>query len=93
MTGEGAKLMRALRNFTLDLHTNDGYTEVIPPTLINEPSLYGLGKIPFFQEDMYKTDENLYLTATEEFPITAMFSNEILDIKSLPLRYTGSNCS
>jgi len=91
LTGNGSKLMRALRDFTLDLHSKDGYIEVTPPTLIKEELLYGLGKIPFFVEDMYKTYDNLFLTATEEFPITAMFANEVLDVNSLPLKYTGSN--
>jgi seryl-tRNA synthetase len=66
---------------------------MLPPTLINENALYGLGKIPFFVEDMYKTWDNLYLTATEEFALTAMHQNEILDFKKLPLKYTASTTS
>jgi len=93
LTGFGAKLLRALRNFTLDLAVNDGYVETLQPTLIKEELLYGLGKIPFFQEDMYQTDDKLYLTATEEFPITAMYANEVLDINKLPIKVTSSNCN
>jgi len=93
LKGLGAKLMRAIRDFTLDTHTKDGYIELLPPTLINEQSLYGLGKIPFFSEDMYKTWDNLYLTATEEFALTAMHQNEVLDSKKLPLLYTSSTQS
>jgi seryl-tRNA synthetase len=93
MKGDGARLMRALRNYTLDLHISNGYCEILPPLLLNEEVLYGLGKIPFFEEDMYKTNDGQFLSATEEFPITAMYSNEIIDINKLPLKLTGASTS
>jgi seryl-tRNA synthetase len=90
LKGNGSKLLRALRDFTLDLAEQNGYVEIQPPMLIKEELLYGLGKIPFFQEDMYATADKTYLPATEEFAITAMHANETLLATNLPLKYTGS---
>jgi seryl-tRNA synthetase len=92
MIGDGARLMRALKNFTLDLHISDGYNEVNPPLLINENIIYGLGKKGFTTE-MYQTLEGQYLSATEEFPITGMYANEVIDNINLPLRLTGGSNS
>jgi seryl-tRNA synthetase len=93
-TGDGARLLRALRNFTLDLHINEaGYSEVLPPILLNAEPLYGLGKLPLFEEDMYQTTDRQFLAGTEEHPITAMYMNETLDASALPIKLTSSATS
>ncbi len=81
MTGAGARLERALINFMLDLHTREhGYSEVVPPFIINTESLIGTGQLPKFEDDLFKlTDERgLYLCPTAEVPVTNYFANEII---------------
>src|SRR5437762_1860610 len=71
LTGLGARLERALLNFMLDLHIEQGYTEIFPPFLVNEASMIGTGQIPKFAEDMYRlADDDLYLNPTGEVPVT-----------------------
>ena len=92
LIGAGAKLARALINFMLDLHTGEhGYTEVEPPFLVNADSLRGTGNLPKFEQDLFKIagDWNLYLIPTAEVPLTNLHRSEILDGRTLPIRYTA----
>jgi seryl-tRNA synthetase len=86
--GLGAKLERALINFMLDVHTREhGYTEVLPPFLVNSPSLYGTGQLPKFKEDLFKCEErDLWLIPTAEVPVTNIYRDETLDESALPVR-------
>ena len=89
---DGAKLARALINFMLDLHGREhGYTEVEPPFLVNSASLTGTGNLPKFEQDLFKIagDWDLYLVPTAEVPLTNLYRGEILDGRTLPLRYTA----
>jgi seryl-tRNA synthetase len=89
---DGARLARALINFMLDLHTGThGYTEVEPPFLVNSTSLIGTGNLPKFEQDLFKIagDWDLYLVPTAEVPLTNLYRGEILDGRTLPLRYTA----
>jgi seryl-tRNA synthetase len=89
---DGARLARALINFMLDLHTRDhGYTEVEPPFLANSASLTGTGNLPKFEQDLFKIagDWDLFLVPTAEVPLTNLYRGEILDGRTLPLRYTA----
>jgi seryl-tRNA synthetase len=89
----GAKLERALMNFMLDLHTREhGYTEVLPPYLVNAESMYGTGQLPKFEEDLFKVPHNersLYLIPTAEVPVTNIFRDEILEGSRLPVSLTA----
>ncbi len=85
----GAKLERALMNFMLDLHTREhGYTEVLPPFMVNADSMYGTGQLPKFEADLFKVphgDNNLYLIPTAEVPVTNLYRDETLDGARLPI--------
>jgi seryl-tRNA synthetase len=85
--GLGAKLERALVNFMLDTHTREhGYTEVLPPFLINSASLYGTGQLPKFAEDLFKCEgHDLWLAPTAEVPVTNLFRDETLAFDDLPI--------
>ncbi len=84
--GAAAKLERALINFMLDLHTQEnGYTEILPPFMVNEKALIGTGQLPKFEEDMFKTTAGYYLISTAEIPLTNLFQNEILKEEELPI--------
>ena len=87
--GAGAKLERALINFMLDLHTREhGYTEVLPPFVVNSASLYGTGQLPKFAEDLFKLENTDYwLIPTAEVPVTNLFRDEVLIADNLPIRY------
>jgi seryl-tRNA synthetase len=89
--GNGARLVRALVGFMLEMHTGKhGYTEIWPPSLSNEESMTGTGQLPKLEEDMYRCDvDNLFLIPTAEVPLTNLHRGEILDGASLPLRYTA----
>jgi seryl-tRNA synthetase len=92
LMGQGARLARALINLMLDLHTREhGYTEVEPPFMANSASLTGTGNLPKFEQDLFKIagDWDLYLVPTAEVPLTNLHRGEILDGRSLPLRYTA----
>jgi seryl-tRNA synthetase len=92
LAGKGARLARALINFMLDLHTKEhGYTEIEPPFMANTASLTGTGNLPKFEADLFKIggDWDLYLVPTAEVPLTNMHRGEILDRRSLPIRYTA----
>jgi seryl-tRNA synthetase len=87
--GAGARLERALINFMLDLHTREaGYTEMLPPFLVNADSAYGTGQLPKFEEDLFRT-RDLYLIPTAEVPVTNFHRDEILDFQSLPRKYAA----
>ncbi len=92
LLGAGARLARALIEFMLDLHTREhGYTEVEPPFLVNAASLIGTGNLPKFEQDLFKIagDWDLFLVPTAEVPLTNLHRGEILDGRTLPLRYTA----
>ncbi len=92
LVGAGARLARALINFMLDLHTREhGYTEVEPPFMVNTASLTGTGNLPKFEADLFKIggEWDLYLVPTAEVPLTNMHRGEILDGRTLPIRYTA----
>ena len=92
LLGAGARLSRALIDFMLDLHTRQhGYREVEPPFLVNAASLTGTGNLPKFEADLFKIagDWDLYLAPTAEVPLTNMFRGEILDGRTLPLKFTA----
>lgn len=92
LTGAGARLERALINFCLDLQTRrHGYTEVVPPFIVNANALFGTGQLPKFEDDLFKlTDErNLYLIPTAEVPLTNIYAGEILDAGQLPIKMTA----
>jgi seryl-tRNA synthetase len=92
LTGAGARLERALINFCLDLQTKrHGYTEVVPPFIVNANALFGTGQLPKFEDDLFKlTDErNLYLIPTAEVPLTNIYAGEILDAGQLPIKMTA----
>ena len=85
--GLGAKLERALANFMLDVHTGQhGYTEVMPPYVVNSASLFGTGNLPKFGEDLFKLENtDYYLAPTAEVPVTNLYRDEVLDIDRLPI--------
>jgi len=87
--GAGAKLERALINFMLDLHTREhGYTEVLPPFLVNSASLFGTGQLPKFAADLFKCENfDFWLIPTAEVPVTNIYRDETLDGDALPIRY------
>lgn len=88
---KGAKLERALINFMLDYHLDHhGYTELLPPFLVNENSMYGTGQLPKMKEDMYHaTEDNMYLIPTSEVPVTNYHGGEMLKTEDLPIKYTA----
>ena len=89
----GAKLERALANFMLDLHTREhGYTEVLPPFLVNSESLYGTGNLPKFAADLFRVphgEKDLWLIPTAEVPVTNLYRDETLDGARLPISLTA----
>jgi len=89
--GKGAKLERALINFMLDLHTKrHQYTEVFPPFLATEQSMFNTGQLPKMREDMYITDKDgLFLNPTAEVPLTNILSEKVLTPDDLPIKYCG----
>ncbi len=79
--GLGSKLVRALKDFMLDQHTQNGYIEFTPPVLVNSSSLIGTGQLPKFADDLFKVENHdKWLIPTAEVPLTNLFSNEILDL-------------
>jgi seryl-tRNA synthetase len=89
----GAKLERALANFMLDLHTREhGYTEVLPPYLVNSDSMYGTGQLPKFAADLFRVphgEKDLWLIPTAEVPVTNLYRDETLDAGRLPVCLTA----
>jgi len=92
LKGAGARLERALINFMLDVHTTEhGYTETVPPFIVNANALFGTAQLPKFEADLFKlTDERgFYLIPTAEVPVTNYHADEILNASDLPLYYTA----
>ncbi|MGE6740218.1 serine--tRNA ligase [Allorhizobium pseudoryzae] len=90
LTGQLAKLERALGQFMIDLHTTEhGYTEVSSPLMVRDEAMYGTGQLPKFAEDLFKTTDGRWLIPTAEVTLTNLVSQEILDEEKLPLRFTA----
>jgi seryl-tRNA synthetase len=90
LSGALARMERALAAFMLDLHTGEnGYTEVNPPALVRDNAAFGTGQLPKFEEDLFKTTNDLWLIPTAEVPLTNMAADEILDEDALPKRMTA----
>jgi seryl-tRNA synthetase len=89
--GMGSRLVRALVNFMLDLHTQEhGYTEVFPPFLVNAASMVGTGQLPKFADDMFKCEGlDYYMVPTAEVPVTNMYRGEILEGACLPVKHVA----
>jgi len=88
--GLGARLERALINFMLDLHTQRGYEEVLPPFMTNTAATTGTAQLPKFRDELYKCEkDNYYLVPTAEVPVTNLHREEILEEKRLPIYYTA----
>ncbi|HEY6937011.1 MAG TPA: serine--tRNA ligase [Terriglobales bacterium] len=89
----GARMERALANFMLDLHTREhGYTEVLPPYLVNSESMYGTGQLPKFAQDSFRVphgEKDLWLIPTAEVPVTNLYRDEILEAARLPIALTA----
>jgi seryl-tRNA synthetase len=89
-TGQGAKFQRALIQYFLDFNTAAGYTEFIPPFMVNEESAYGTGQLPDKEGQMYHaTEDNYYLIPTAEVPVTNIYRNEIIKESDLPVKMTA----
>jgi seryl-tRNA synthetase len=92
LNGAGARLERALVNFMLDIHTSEhGYTETLPPFMVNRKALFGTNQLPKFEEDLFhiKDEREFALIPTAEVPVTNYYSEEILDAKDLPKYFTA----
>lgn len=88
--GKGAMLERALINFMLDTHKQNGYTEVFMPFLVNRASMEAAEKVPKFEEDMYRTEpDDLFAIPTAEVPIVNIHRDEMINSKDLPVKYCG----
>jgi seryl-tRNA synthetase len=89
--GSGARLERALINFMLDVHTREhGYTETLPPFIVNKTTMTGTGQLPKFEEDLFKLEgTEYYLIPTSEVPVTNIHAGEIIEEANLPLKFTA----
>lgn len=86
--GFGAKLERALINFYLDTHSSRGYTEILPPYMVNRTSMTGTGQLPKFEEDAFKlANDDYFMISTAEIPVTNYYRDEILDGSDLPIKF------
>ena len=85
--GLGARLERAIISFFLNTHTENGYTEVFPPFMVNRASMTGTGQLPKFEEDAFKLTNDYFLIPTAEVPVTNMFRDDILDGSQLPMSF------
>ncbi|HGI4889475.1 TPA: serine--tRNA ligase [Streptococcus agalactiae] len=92
--GLGARLERAIYSFMLDEHAKEGYTEVIPPYMVNHDSMFGTGQYPKFKEDTFElADSPFVLIPTAEVPLTNYYRDEIIDGKELPIYFTAMSPS
>jgi seryl-tRNA synthetase len=92
LNGAGARLERALVTFMLDVHTTEhGYTETLPPYIVNRTSLFGTNQLPKFEDDLFhlKDERGFALIPTAEVPVTNYFAGEILDVKDLPKKFVA----
>ncbi len=88
--GLGSRLERAVINFYLDTHSDNGYTEIFPPYMVNRASLTGTGQLPKFEEDVFKiTNDDYFLIPTAEVPVTNLYRDEILDGDLLPIKHAA----
>lgn len=84
----GARLERAIISYFLDMHTNNGYTEIFPPYMVNRASMTGTGQLPKFEEDAFKVSgTDYFLIPTAEVPVTNLFRGDIIDGQQLPVKY------
>ncbi|MFA5049694.1 MAG: serine--tRNA ligase [Candidatus Micrarchaeia archaeon] len=89
LKGWGARLERAIIQFMLDLQTSNGYREILPPFLVRGEIMQGTGQLPKFSDDLYQTNDDLWLIPTAEVPLTNLYSGEILEEKDLPMKLTA----
>lgn len=90
LKGQLSRLERAIAQFMLDEHTkNFGYTEVSPPFLVNDSSMFGTGQLPKFKDDQFLTTHGLWLIPTAEVSLTNMVANQVVEFKDAPLRFTA----
>src|SRR5262249_47553760 len=92
LNGAGARLERALIDFMLDMHTREhGYTETLPPFIVNASALFGTGQLPKFAQDLFKLEDErgFYLNPTAEVPVTNYYASEILDASQLPMKWAA----
>ena len=88
--GDGAKLERAVYNFFLDQHEAEGYTEVLPPYMVTDESMYGTGQFPKFKEDAFRiTTQDLTLIPTAEVPLVNYYRDEVIPAEKLPVYFTA----
>ena len=87
--GDGARIVRALRNYFLDTLVDQGYTELVPPLMVNAESATGTGQLPDKEGQMYEVTDGFYLIPTSEVPVTNLFRGEILDAAELPVKLTA----
>ena len=87
---KGARLQRALIQYFLDYNTNAGYTEYLPPLMVNEATAYGTGQLPDKEGQMYHiTEDDFYLIPTAEVPLTNIYRDEVLKETDIPVKMTG----
>jgi len=90
LKGDGARMERALINYMLDLHHQQGYTEVFPPVVVNRAAVIGTGQYPKMKDDMYWCErDDLWLNPTAEVPVTNLHQDDILTREDLPINYTA----
>jgi seryl-tRNA synthetase len=89
LSGPLARMERALVTFMLSVHTSKGYKEYAPPYLVNTKTMRGTGQLPKFREELYQTQDDLWLIPTAEVPLTNLYAGEILEEKNLPLKLTA----
>lgn len=90
LKGFGSKLERAILNYFMDTHSENGYEEVIPPYMVSRTSMIGTGQLPKFEEDAFKlTEDDLFLIPTAEVPVTNMYRNEIFAGDELPIKHVA----
>lgn len=88
--GLGARLERAVYNFMLDEHAKEGYTEMLPPYIVNAQTMYGTGQFPKFKEDVYQVNgEDMTLIPTSEVPLTNYYRDEVIPMEKLPVYFTA----
>ena len=88
--GLGSRLERAVINFYLDTHNDNGYVEIFPPYMVNRASLTGTGQLPKFEEDVFKvTNDDYFLIPTAEVPVTNLYRDEILNGDDLPIKHAA----
>jgi seryl-tRNA synthetase len=87
LTGKAAKLQRALVQYMLDFHESNGFIEINPPQMVNRTAAFGTGNLPKFDDQLYKTNDELILVPTAEVPVTNVYADEILTEKDLPKKF------